>query len=55
MDSGQELTIEQCLEQANRCRILARQAMTGAHRIMLEHIASTWERIAADIDARTSA
>jgi len=28
---------------------LAEQAMTQAHRVMLEHIAGTWDRIARDI------
>jgi hypothetical protein len=33
-------------------RKVAEQTMTAAHRIMLEHIADTWDRIAADIDER---
>ena len=31
---------------------LARLAMTDTQRIMLEHIADTWERVAADIEER---
>ena len=43
------LTREACQEQASICRKVAEQVMTPAHRIMLEHIADTWDRIAADI------
>jgi hypothetical protein len=44
-----ELTIEQCDDQANRCRALAENVMTPPHRIMLQHIAATWDRIASDL------
>jgi hypothetical protein len=47
-----ELTTEQCESQAQRCRVLAEQAMQPPHRVMLEHIADTWERIASDIRDR---
>ena len=40
-----------CHQQAENCRVLAEKAMTPAHQIMLEHIADTWLRIAADIKA----
>jgi hypothetical protein len=43
------LTREACNEQAANCRKTAESIMTPAHRIMLEHIADTWDRIAADI------
>ena len=43
------LTMKDCQEQAANCRKAAMQVMTAAHRIMLEHIADTWDRIAADI------
>ncbi len=46
------LTKEACQEQATNCRTVAEQVMTPAHRVMLEHIADTWDRIAADIRAR---
>ena len=48
-----DLTTEQCQQQATNCRLLAEKAMTDAHRVMLEHIAGTWDRIAADIEGRT--
>jgi hypothetical protein len=44
-----KLTMENCQEQAANCRKVAVQVMTPAHQIMLEHIADTWDRIAADI------
>lgn len=44
-----ELTIDQCAAQARNCRELGCQTMSPPHRIMLEHIAGTWERIAIDI------
>jgi hypothetical protein len=44
------LSVSPCREQSATCRRLAQQVMTAAHRIMLEHIADTWERIAADVE-----
>ena len=46
------LDAKACREQASNCRTVAEQTMTPAHRIMLEHIADTWLRIAADIEGR---
>ena len=46
------LSKEACKEQSANCRKVAEQVMTPAHRIMLEHIADTWDRIAADISKR---
>jgi len=43
------LTSEACHEQAANCRKTAEKTMTPAHQVMLEHIADTWDRIAADI------
>jgi len=47
-----DLTAEQCETQAQECRALAEQVMRQPHRVMLEHIADTWDRIAADIRDR---
>jgi hypothetical protein len=47
----QNLDAKACRQQAENCRVLAEKAMTPAHRIMLEHIADTWLRIAADIES----
>ena len=46
------LSAKNCRQQATNCRKLAEQVMTPAHRIMLEHIADTWDRIAGDIDKK---
>jgi hypothetical protein len=46
----ENLDIEACRQQAENCRVLAEKVMTPAHRIMLEHIADTWLRIANDIE-----
>ena len=47
-----DLTAEQCETQAQECRALAEQVMRQPHRVMLEHIADTWDRIASDIRDR---
>jgi len=51
-DPQPRLTSDQCRKQADACREMACVAINPAHRIMLEHIAETWERIAAEIDKR---
>ena len=47
-----DLIVEQCDSQAQRCRDLAKQVTRPPHRVMLEHIADTWDRIASDIRNR---
>jgi DNA-binding GntR family transcriptional regulator len=44
--NGGGLTAVVCQEHADECRALARIADEHAVRVMLEHIAGTWERIA---------
>ena len=44
------LSARACRKQAAECRKAAKSTMTKQRRIMLEHIADTWLRIAADID-----
>jgi hypothetical protein len=41
-----QLSKEQCLAKAKECRDLARAAAKKQHRVMLDHIAETWERLA---------
>jgi hypothetical protein len=41
------LSQAQCRDQATACRLLADKVMTDAHPVMLQHIAATWDRIAA--------
>jgi hypothetical protein len=43
------LSLDECGAKAKECRALAKQAIIEPHRIMLEHIADTWERIAAGL------
>jgi hypothetical protein len=50
-DTKSGLTEEQCFNKANECRALAREARSESHRIMLGHIAETWERIAPTDEA----
>jgi len=43
------LSIEICRERASDCREMANLAGKPEHRIMLQHMAETWDRIAADM------
>lgn len=49
-DTSKNLSINHCRSKATECRALAAQTAVKSHRIMLEHIAQTWERIAADLE-----
>jgi len=40
------LTADLCRSKANECLYMAQQVSSQSHRIMLEHIAETWYRIA---------
>ena len=46
------LTLEECHAKAAEVRALARRAVASEHRIMLEHMAETWDRICEDIKRR---
>jgi hypothetical protein len=48
-DQPKRLTADQCRGQANDCREAARIATKQEHQIMLQHMAETWDRIAADV------
>ncbi|MFY9601023.1 MAG: hypothetical protein WB540_02185 [Pseudolabrys sp.] len=39
------LSKEDCFHKAEECRAFAKTAKLESHRIMLTHIAETWERI----------
>jgi hypothetical protein len=41
-----------CIVHADDCRRMALTTLRRDHRIMLTHMAETWERIAADIEQR---
>jgi hypothetical protein len=46
------LTIEECHEKALECRSMAHRALKPEHRIMLEHMADTWDRICREMGKR---
>ena len=48
-DPVKRLTRNECLAKAKECRELARFSRVQEHRIMLEHMAQTWERIAGSL------
>jgi hypothetical protein len=45
------LTADLCRAKAKDCRDLEQQALSQSNRIMLEHIAETWLRIADSLPA----
>jgi hypothetical protein len=44
------LTFEEAQAKSAECRTIAARARFPEHRIMLEHMAETWERIARTLD-----
>jgi len=48
-DTPSRLTAEEAQQKALECRNLSKRATKAEHRIMLGHIAETWERIAAEV------
>jgi hypothetical protein len=48
-EPSKRFTHDQCLAKAKECRDMARHTANEGHRTMLEHMAETWTRIAADI------
>ena len=49
MAAGDPLPIDICETRAAECRALSRKSQSDSVRIMLEHIAETWERIAQNL------
>jgi hypothetical protein len=49
MPDGPRLTLEQCHAKAAECRDLSERARKPSHRVMLEHMAETWERICEEM------
>jgi hypothetical protein len=43
------LSSAECKAKADECREMARLATRQEHKTMLEHMAETWDRIAADV------
>ena len=46
------LSADDCQKKADDCRALAKNAIDPTHKIMLGHMAETWDRIAADMAKR---
>jgi len=51
ISSQNRLTADLCQTKAKECLNLAQQTVSQPHRIMLEHIAETWYRIADSLPA----
>jgi hypothetical protein len=51
----QQLSDDFCRAEATACREFAKSAALEPHRIMLEHIAGTWERIAGSLEVKGTA
>lgn len=43
------LTHEECHAKSDECRLMAEHAGSKEHRVMLLHMADTWERICHDL------
>jgi hypothetical protein len=43
------LTVDECQSKAEDCCEMAEVAIRPEHKIMLQHLAETWDRIAADV------
>jgi len=48
-DKTRRLTQEEAKFKALECRELAKRTPLASHRIMLDHMAETWERIAGEV------
>ena len=42
-------TLDECKAKAKECRAMAARALKPEHRVMLEHMAETWDRICQDL------
>jgi hypothetical protein len=51
-EAAKRLTADQCREKAVECLEIAAVARDTSHKVMLEHMAETWERIAREINQR---
>jgi len=49
MHDQRHLSVEECHTKAAECRDTAKRAQNPEHRVMLEHMAETWDRICADL------
>ena len=49
-DMTKRATAVECRQKAKECRDMAKHSTRQEHRIMLQHMADTWERIAIDME-----
>jgi hypothetical protein len=49
-EHSNRLTAEEAKAKVTECREMAARAIYPEHRIMLEHMAQTWDRIARTLD-----
>ena len=47
--SDHQLTPEECHAKVAECRAMAKRVLDPKHRVMLEHMAETWERICEEL------
>jgi hypothetical protein len=48
-DKARVLTVEEAKTKARECREMAKRSALDSHRIMLEHMAETWDRIVGEM------
>jgi hypothetical protein len=53
-DKTRRLTAGEAQFKALECREMAKRTHIDSHRVMLEHMAETWERIACEISPATN-
>jgi hypothetical protein len=49
-ETSKRLTAEEAKFKVIECRAMAKYAKNPEHRVMLEHMAQTWERIAGTLE-----
>jgi hypothetical protein len=49
-EPAKRLAPAECITKAQECRDLARRALRPEHRVMLQEMAETWERVAGDMN-----
>ena len=51
--STRRLTAEDARNKSAECREMAKRAVRPEHRVMLEHMADTWDRIALNLSSES--
>jgi hypothetical protein len=50
MAKSERLSAKDCRALGDECRAMAKSMASQEHRVMLQHMADTWDRIAADME-----